>query len=1350
MRLIALLSGLLISVSSFAQVRTTVQSGPWNVGATWSGGVVPTSANSTSIVVAHNVSVPSGFSVTIDQTTVNQGITLTVDNGGTLTVADDGSGAADLTLFNNGINFGFLTVAGQVTGNNGSTFSGTSTSNVSFQAGSTYRHNYTTTEGALPIAVWNATSTVLISGYTTGFTATAGGNWNQAFGHFTYQCSSQVYSSVVDFAGLLTSVAGNLSILATNGGPSSQGRVILASGQSPTVTIGGDLSIQGASRLYGSTVSGTTTINVGGNFLVSSTNNKGFGLANGGTTNMNVTGSYQLNSPGGRFDLAIAGGSATLSLNGDFTVVTGTFNGSGNIQFNGSGVQTYSAPATFSGAVNYLIGLSSTLDLGTSALGGGGTLNVLGTVRLGSLEAAGAIVNNESQGNIRTPLATRTFASGSTIVYAGGAAQFMGLGQPSTSGVITQINNASGVSLVSPVTLGGNLVLTTGTLTLGSQTLTLNAGISATTGSLGVGSSSNLTINGSGALGNLPIGVGAQSIRNLTINRSAGSVTLVNDLNVTNILTLTTGNLVFSGQTLTLSGTLSRTGGLLSSSSSSTLVISGTGALGSSLSFAGGGNSVNTLTMDKTSGSATVSGTLNITNALNLTAGNLSNGGGVTMANGTTITRSIGVLQTNRVSNGAGDSYNVTYNNSTNVSTGLELPDPANNEDLANLSVTGSASVTLNQNVTINGTAAFSAGTFQVGLGSPSITMEGASWVVGPGSFVPATGTVIFNGATTLSGAGTISFHHLTLNGSASLTMPGGSTNVSGNFSLNATGTFNANSGTIIFNGSAGQSIDGNGADFFNIDVNKTAGLLTLTSNVDLVGRLTVTSATTVNSNGFLTVISTSDAASGNGSIGRIATGGSVSGNVIVQRFMSDEGVINRYVAFPMSNIPVSQLQDDYSVTGTFTGTSFPCAGCTLNGNSIRFYNETAPGDFSLGYSGFPSNSNTETFTPGRGYLAYMWEASPSFPKVVNQDITGVIVQGDFSYSAAILSFTSSPAGINHDGWNLLGNPYPSSIQWEDLTDLPGGWTTTTNIDPTVFVTDNGAGGVFRSYNRVTNVGDLTNGVIAAGQSFWLKANAASPAITITESAKASATGVFFRRKPSVSPHLIVSLSSGSIKDNSFIVFHEGATRGYDLQYDALKFQPMLTEMAGPGFDVALLDDENRRLAMHAVATLNESDVIPLSVRVTEPGEYQLSFASQGDVSYADNLFLIDHFLNTSTQIELGKQYTVLVESPGTEAGRFAIALKDTSSSTDQFERVSLVASPNPVHDNLTVFVNTTEHPDVELLDLLGRSVGRIEMERMESGFRGSVSVREIQQGIYVVRARTLEGTKAIRIVKGN
>ncbi|MGC4023584.1 MAG: hypothetical protein QM734_17330 [Cyclobacteriaceae bacterium] len=148
--------------------------------------------------------------------------------------------------------------------------------------------------------------------------------------------------------------------------------------------------------------------------------------------------------------------------------------------------------------------------------------------------------------------------------------------------------NPSGTVLTIP----GNLILTSGDLNIVStstaRSLTLNGNITANSNHITFsGANTSLTINGSGALGTFPFPSGVQTIKNLAVSRTSGSVTFGNDLTISGTLTLTNGTvtlggttsvkgvttlssgtvLAFDGQSLSLAGDYSSSG-LLSASGS--------------------------------------------------------------------------------------------------------------------------------------------------------------------------------------------------------------------------------------------------------------------------------------------------------------------------------------------------------------------------------------------------------------------------------------------------------------------------------------------------------------------------------------------------------------------------------------------------------------------------------------------------------------------------------------------------------------------------------------------------------------------------------------------------------------
>ena len=81
------------------------------------------------------------------------------------------------------------------------------------------------------------------------------------------------------------------------------------------------------------------------------------------------------------------------------------------------------------------------------------------------------------------------------------------------------------------------------------------------------------------------------------------------------------------------------------------------------------------------------------------------------------------------------------------------------------------------------------------------------------------------------------------------------------------------------------------------------------------------------------------------GSIGDLTTGGSVSGVVRVQRFITNEagGAVNglfRSISAPVSGLTVLDWQNEFPITGDFTGTS-AAAGDTIDIYVLAVYSAT-------------------------------------------------------------------------------------------------------------------------------------------------------------------------------------------------------------------------------------------------------------------------------------------------------------------------------------------------------------------------------------------------------------------------
>ena len=335
----------------------------------------------------------------------------------------------------------------------------------------TYRHN---TDGSVvPDATWNAGSTCEIS----GVTANCPSNLDQSFRNFKWNSAAQTAS--LNLNGALISVSENFNLSSTG-----TGNIILDyQGNSVILNIGGNMLVEGG-EMYGC-VNGSTSINVTGNYIQTGgllSMSKAGGTAYGNSSSVvTITGDvtmtggtldmsrYDGNNPGKGVGFFIAKGD--LNVLGSAILTCGSAVSRGKIQFNGTGLQNYSAGATnITGKVDFIVNSGSILNLGLQSVISDGTF----TMDDGSGIVVGdpdGITTSGNTGNIRVT-GTRTFSTAADYTYSGSTAQATGNALPSTVRNLI-FSNANPVTLTSSTIVSGQLTMDGGMILANSNILTL-------------------------------------------------------------------------------------------------------------------------------------------------------------------------------------------------------------------------------------------------------------------------------------------------------------------------------------------------------------------------------------------------------------------------------------------------------------------------------------------------------------------------------------------------------------------------------------------------------------------------------------------------------------------------------------------------------------------------------------------------------------------------------------------------------------------------------------------------------------------------------------------------------------
>lgn len=573
------------------------------------------------------------------------------------------------------------------------------------------------------------------------------------------------------------------------------------------------------------------------------------------------------------------------------------------------------------------------------------------------------------------------------------------------------------------------------------------------------------------------------------------------------------------------------------------------------------------------------------------------------------------------------------------------------------------------------------AGTFSQGNNTINIATQGD---LSAGTFIGGAATMTVTGNLNLSGV--------------DFTAPSAVLDIKQNLNLTA-GKFNHHNGTIKFSGTKEtQLISGSIASTFNhIEVTNasTTPGMRVETNVNLVGILTLGANVVVDADGasdnkILTLLSTADSPVKDAAIGILPRGASVTGKVTVQRFMAIEGPNNariyRYIGSPVQQATVADLQQEIPVTGSFTGSS-KCSGCGT-GQSMFAYNESVIIDTNNkdgntaddGYIDFPDASNTETMQPGRGYALFIRGNTMSSAK---WDVRGIINAGNVRPVILPTTYTSS-GKATEDGWNLVANPFPSTIDWS----AQSGWTKT-NIDGTIYTRDNGNPiSRFATWNGVVGTNGGTR-YIAVGQGFWVKANGSgSPILSATENVKAPTGPATFYREKSQTDVFRIMLVQGANSDEAIVHFRNDASEDFDTNADALK-------MLNSGFNLSTKLAGKDKLAINSISKNSCVNTIEVLAENMTAGNYIFNFSGTETFSNATTIILQDNFTGEMIDARARDSYafSITADPLSTDSKRFNLVVTMQSTNT------ALNVSASPVcigRDALLELTNTDSNNTYE------------------------------------------------------
>ncbi|MES2279321.1 MAG: T9SS type A sorting domain-containing protein [Bacteroidota bacterium] len=402
---------------------------------------------------------------------------------------------------------------------------------------------------------------------------------------------------------------------------------------------------------------------------------------------------------------------------------------------------------------------------------------------------------------------------------------------------------------------------------------------------------------------------------------------------------------------------------------------------------------------------------------------------------------------------------------------------------------------------------------------------------------------------------------------------------------------------------------------------------------------LTLGANTTLNNLGIFTLLSSS---AGTGSVAAIPSTSSLTGTYVVQRYFTGGTLANRgyrLMSSPVNNsgtLPVTSsatynfnsLKTNLLITGTggsASGWDQP-NGYTANGPTILFYN-TASNNFTV-----PTTLASTSGTAGKGFYFYFRGDNQTnlTNKVVKTTTyaipeanivgleSGTLNQQGFSYSLSNASI----------GYNLVGNPYPSSISITQAS--------LTNTNNTVYTYT--SGGTSVTAHSVTS----TPWQVASGQGFFLKAINTGASIAFSESLKSTGQPTLLLGTPAVIAEgniLLQMVQDSSNYDFAELRFMDSYDKNYVEAEDADDFNG-----SGQVIFFGAMTADNHLVAIASQPLDKQKTSVFLSVNDNTSGTFKINKINLANIADKYDVWLMDHFKNDSLDLRANTTYTFTID----------------------------------------------------------------------------------------------------------
>jgi len=277
-------------------------------------------------------------------------------------------------------------------------------------------------------------------------------------------------------------------------------------------------------------------------------------------------------------------------------------------------------------------------------------------------------------------------------------------------------------------------------------------------------------------------------------------------------------------------------------------------------------------------------------------------------------------------------------------------------------------------------------------------------------------------------------------------------------------------------------------------------------------------------------------------------------------------------------------------------------------------------------------------------YLQYHTELTNAYTEIILIDIPLNIMQGYSVWTGDGAATTEVFSGVTNTGqkdrnftknglgWNLVGNPYPSVLDWEAVTIPEHLYGSIWLFDPT-----DGDNGNYKYYLKGATTGNTTTQYIPSGQGFFVNATGAGT-LALENIARVHG-GQTFYKATETNQMLLIKATGNNITTQTAIRFNPEATQQADRLYDVFKIISSSTNV--PNVYTLCY---NEKMAINTLPAVTGNETVPMYFEAGMDGIYTFDASEIETLDPEVPVFLedvaADYFQDLRTNPSYGFVYT--------------------------------------------------------------------------------------------------------------